>query len=230
MALPRRTTRELLLGAAQEEFSERGWEQATGVGIRKRARVSHGSWAHFSPGGKCQIAAEIYTALHNKLWPECLNALEAYGGNQPAAIKDTVQRLVAAVERDHMLFRLLFLLERALFQTEKRSVVDDLRTTIHARLAAWATTAFSCDVLRSLPGPVIHAVTLGPALAVCGDWLNEELEDAPNTWAECLAEGAFAVLAALSGSAEPDFSGPNRRAKNRTKPRRARDEGQPSML
>ena len=72
-------TRQALLTAAEQLLLEFGFADTTGVTIRERAGVTHGSWMHAFPGGVTDIAAQIYGTLHHRVWHEVLTELTALG-------------------------------------------------------------------------------------------------------------------------------------------------------
>ena len=195
-----RLTREKLLEAAKAEFFEKGWS-ATGLAIRVRAGVSQGSWAHFFPGGKEQVARVIYLELHADVWVETLDALEVTIGMaaRPSLLK-VVRSFLASVERQPDSWRLLFQLEHGLSQMGLKTQLTAEQQRLRSKVELWANWNMQ-STKRRLPSALVFPITLGPALAAASDWLAGPREEDPTQWVKSLTDAAIASLEGVASAA-----------------------------
>jgi AcrR family transcriptional regulator len=197
-------TREKLLAGATAELLAEGWEKTTGTGIKRRAKVSHGSWAHFFPGGKPEIAAEIYGQLHDELWSDGLLGFKFEAGSKPQpALASALTALLRSIERQPTRWRLLLQLEASLPQVERGELVLSRQSMVHQTIADAALRLRAGEPITS-QAALIAAVVIGPAVALAAHWLaqppstrTEKLASADNV--AVLANSAFRPITGLRG-------------------------------
>ena len=157
-------TKKKLLDSAWTEFLRVGWEGTSGIAIREAVDLTHGSWAYAYPGGKPQVAAEIYEVLHAEFWTGCLQALVTTAGKTGGVVLEkALSALNGAIAAEPHRARLLFELERVLPTTEFAEVVLTLRVKELDALRTWAAKA-ELVVDASLSLDLLRAVLFGPLI------------------------------------------------------------------
>ena len=201
-------TKKKLLDSAWTEFLRMGWEGTSGIAIREAVGLSHGSWAYAYPGGKPQVAAEIYDVLHAEIWTGCLRALvETAGKKAVAALDDALSALDEAIAAEPQRARLMFELERVLPSVEFADVVEAGRRQELEALRTWAIKA-ELVVDASLSLELLRAVLFGPLVL----YAQTRFDDAgANEWSaglERLVDVAKANVTALrKGPEKPRRTG-----------------------
>ena len=157
-------TKKKLLDSAWTEFLRVGWEGTSGIAIREAVGLSHGSWAYAYPGGKPQVAAEIYEVLHAEIWTGCLRALVETAWRRAAAtLEDAMSALNDAIAAELQRARLMFELQRVLPNVGFTDVVEARGRQELEALRTWAIKA-ELVVDASLSLELLRALLFGPLI------------------------------------------------------------------
>jgi len=207
------TTKKHLIEAARAEFLELGWEGARGEGIRKRAKVSNGSWRHFFPGGKVGVAEAIYADLHEAVWGAALAHFDLSVVDQAhTTIRRAHAELVDRLSECRGQARLLFQLEAALPQTGAVGIVFQRDSSSRRRVEQWVAGALR----PGQPAPAADmcwALVFGPVIAVSRRWASGELQEIPPEVPRRLADAAFTTL---FETGQPATRGKTKKARDST--------------
>ena len=211
-------TRKKLLVAAEAEFREKGWDATSGVGIRKRAKVSNGSWVHAFPDTKIQVAEEIYVPLHASLWGDPIVALTAAGPGaapEPNLLR-TMTSLLSSVEVRPDDWRLLFQLEDGLAQRGLAAVPTGALQRRRLVVQEWVGRCRG-EIVGDPNNPLLYPIVFGPTLMTVRAWLEHPERDTLKRWAGPLVDAAIAGLME-TGALTPIGAGPRRRRPAGDKP------------
>lgn len=158
--------RQRAIEAAFALFLERGFAEVGTREIATAAGLANGSLYHEFPGGKAEIAAEVYARIVAELVQVIQGTSSKTGGNAGKA--DALAELIHDVARwaeTHPRHLNLYLClqciadEGALPQAVRAGAVE-MRGVLRSRLVSVATA----QALNSLPGAVLTEVVLGPTL------------------------------------------------------------------
>jgi AcrR family transcriptional regulator len=159
----------VILAAALECFTERGFAATTIDEIRDRSGASIGSiYHHF--GGKEGLAAELYVGGLRGYQEGLVRALESHRGAE-AGIHALVRHHLRWVEGNPQVAQ--FLANRR--ETELRSATEarlrELNRAFLPRVAAWVERHVELGALRALPFDLWEPVLLGPSQELARLWL-----------------------------------------------------------
>jgi AcrR family transcriptional regulator len=191
-------TRQAVLDAALQCFTEQGFAATTIADIRTRSGASTGSiYHHFA--GKEQIAASLY-----------VGGLADY----QAGLGATLQRNpgaeggVRAIVRHHLRW-VVANPQLARFLSDRRetelveataSRVRELNRTAFARFREWHARHAAAGLLRDLPFDLLHAIVLGPAQELSRHWLAGNTSLSPTKAERALADAAWRALSTHEGA------------------------------
>jgi AcrR family transcriptional regulator len=187
-------TRQRLRDAAMAAFLEKGWEAVTGEAIREAAEVSQGSWRHFFPGAKAEVASEIYGQIHGAVWCGAMANFELPLIGKPSASIAAAQReFVARIEEDRGRAKLLFQLQSGLQQTSAVRKINDQARLERALIAGWAEVAILDPGARPAAASC-HGLVFGSAIELCRIWAMGETDELPSAALRRVADAAIAAL------------------------------------
>lgn len=189
-----RDPKAIILDAALSTFVEMGFERATTADIRARAGVSNGALFHHFPS-KDAIAEALYLRGIAS-YQDGLVAALARGGEDNAreTVGAAVHHHLAWVERNRALATFMYERGRPDWQPTHGEGVRKLNRAAAAHVRDWIAPLAAKGVLRDLPLPVLAACVVGPAHFVARRWLSGMITARPTSFADALAEAAWAAL------------------------------------
>lgn len=186
-------TREEILRAALDCFTQRGIAGTTLAHIRARSGASTGSIYHqFS--GKDALAGELYAHALEQ-YQLSLLAMLSRCRTARAGITGIVRHYLGWTEEHPELARFLFEARRdqAIAVVEER--IAALNRVLFARVLGWMAPFVRERQLRKLPMELWVAVILGPASEYARDWLAGRARTAMSEAQRVLAEAAWQAVA-----------------------------------
>jgi AcrR family transcriptional regulator len=189
------TTKARLLDAALSRFAERGVTATTLDEIRAHAGASVGSVYHAFPGGKEDIAAELYLATLSDYQRAFAHELRRHA--------DAEQGVKAIVDL-HVRWCVRRPAETRFLHAARDAVPHDrlaaLNQEFFAETLAWWATHARYGAVRDLPLELVHALWLGPAQELLSHWLAGRARKPTKQTRAILADAAWN---ALKRSADP---------------------------
>ena len=162
-----RETRRRLMAAAEETLRDVGWDAASGSRITKRAGVSNGSLFHAFPGGKIELAVELFLRWHAELWDQAIKDVCANPRPGPRHLDEPYRLLIQGMEHDRETARLYFLLHDALLRHPLASAVRDRLNQDESQVRMWMQKA-APD--RCPPSPLCFPLVFGGIVGVARAW------------------------------------------------------------
>jgi AcrR family transcriptional regulator len=186
---PKRT----ILDAALATFVELGSERATVAHVCVRAGISNGAFFHHFPT-KDAVAEALYLRGIAAYQEGLLQALARHRGARET-IEAAVRHHLAWVETHRDLAWFMYERGRPDWQPAQGAAVRKLNRTVAVHVRDWIAPLAAAGEVRDLPLPVLAACVIGPAHFVARRWLSGLIAARPGTFAEVLAEAAWAALA-----------------------------------
>jgi AcrR family transcriptional regulator len=204
-----RDAKRLILDAALSIFVEHGFEQATVKQICTRSGISNGTlFHHFA--SKDAIAAALYLEGIASYQAGLLHALEPYQAARAARamVRAAVHHHLAWVESHRDLAWFMYERGRPDWQPAHGAAVRKLNRSIALHVRDWMAPLAAAGVLRDLPLPVLAACVIGPAHFIARRWVSGMITARPTSFAEALADAAWAALAPRRSRRLPDAPAP----------------------
>jgi AcrR family transcriptional regulator len=194
--MSKRDPKQLILDAALSTFAELGFEHATTAHILARAGISNGALFHHFPT-KDAIAEALYVRGIASYQEGLILALERYRGADAAraTIKSAVHHHLAWVEANRDLAQFMYERGRPDWQPAHGAAVRKLNRSTAMHVRDWIAPLAAAGVVRALPLAVLAACVVGPAHFVARRWLSGMITARPTSFAEALADAAWAALA-----------------------------------
>jgi AcrR family transcriptional regulator len=194
--MSRRDPKQIILDAALSTFAQVGFEHATTGHILARAGISNGALFHHFPT-KDAIAEALYVRGIASYQEGLIRALESHRGAEAAraTIKSAVHHHLAWVEANRDLAEFMYERGRPDWQPTHGAAVRKLNRTTALHVRDWIAPLAAAGVIRRLPLPVIAACVVGPAHFVARRWLSGMIVARPTSFADALADAAWAALA-----------------------------------
>lgn len=194
--MSRRDAKELILDAALAAFVELGFEHATTGHICFRAGISNGALFHRFPT-KDAIAEALYLRGIAAYQAGLLRAIERHRGINAAraTIRSAVQHHLAWVETNRDLAWFMYERGRPDWQPAHGAAVRELNRATVSRVRDWMAPLAAAGAVRDLPLAVLAACVVGPAHFVARRWLSGLITARPSSFADALADAAWAALA-----------------------------------
>jgi AcrR family transcriptional regulator len=204
-------TRARIISATAQLFLEKGYEDTKIADITSRAGVKTGSFYH-QFRTKSAVAEVI-----------CLEALEGYRSaihavtpprSRDAELTGVVRAFIGAYlgwitkKRDAARLADMLLPE---MRGGVASPIKEKIAAIDAGIASWVARLIKVGKVRDLSPRVISALVLGPAQALCLDWVHGVGNVHPSTYEDTLAEAACAALRAPEAVKVPQKATPPKR-------------------
>ena len=159
----------MILSAALECFTERGFAATTVDEIRKRSGASIGSiYHHF--GGKEGLAAELYVEGLREYQTGFLEAVERRSDPR-AAIRALVRHHLRWVEGNPSLAKFLMNRRETELQLATQARVRELNRDFFPRVTAWMERHVRSGALRDIPKELWEPLLLGPSQEFARLWL-----------------------------------------------------------
>jgi AcrR family transcriptional regulator len=194
--MSKRDPKQLILDAALAVFGELGFERATTAHIIARAGISNGAlFHHFA--SKDAIAEALYLRGIASYQAGLVAALAQHRGSKAAraAVKAAVHHHLAWVEANRELAWFMYERGRPDWQPAHGSAVRRLNRATARHVHDWMTPLVQAQVLRHLPLTVLSAFVNGPAHFIARRWLSGLITARPTSFADALAEAAWAAVA-----------------------------------
>jgi len=192
----KRDPKQIILDAALSTFAKLGFEHATTGHILARAGVSNGALFHHFPS-KDAIAEALYVRGIASYQDGLIRALERHRDREAAhaTIKSAVRHHLAWVEANRDLAQFMYERGRPDWQPAQGAAVRKLNRSTALHVRDWIAPLAAAGVVRDLPLAVIAACVVGPAHFVARRWLSGLITARPTSFADALAEAAWAALA-----------------------------------
>jgi AcrR family transcriptional regulator len=192
----KREPKQIILDAALATFAELGFEHATTGHILARAGISNGALFHHFPT-KDAIAEALYVRGIASYQEGLIRALERHRGAEAArsTIKSAVHHHLAWVEAHRDLAHFMYERGRPDWQPAHGAAVRKLNRSAALHVRDWIAPLAAAGAVRDLPLAVIAACVVGPAHFVARRWLSGLITARPTSFADALAEAAWAALA-----------------------------------
>jgi AcrR family transcriptional regulator len=186
-------TRERILRAALDCFTELGYDRATVTLIRERSGVSNGALFHHFPN-KEAIAGALYLdamqSVQDGYW--------AVLNNRPATLRDAVAGIVrhqlAWTASNQQWARFLYAQGHLDWSTDAAGELRTLNRNLADAYRQWLGPFITTGRVRDLPIVVMVAVVHGPAHAVAQRWLAGQIGGSLISYADDLIDAAVAGL------------------------------------
>ncbi len=188
-----RDPKRVILDAALSTFVELGFEHAAVAHICARAGISNGALFHHFPT-KDAIAEALYLRGIASYQEGLLQALERRRGAR-ATIAAAVRHHLAWVEAQRDLAWFMYERGRPDWQPAQSAAVRQLNRSVAVHVRDWIAPLAAAGVVRDLPLAVLAACVVGPAHFIARRWLGGLIAARPTSFAEALADAAWAALA-----------------------------------
>jgi AcrR family transcriptional regulator len=207
--MSKRDPKQLILDAALSAFAELGFEQATTAHILSRGGISNGALFHHFPT-KDALAEALYLRGIGSYQEGLLRALERHSAADPAraTIRAAVYHHLAWVEANRDLARFMYERGRPDWQPAHGAAVRKLNRSTAMHVRDWIAPLAAAGVVRDLPLTVLAACVVGPAHFVARRWLSGMIAARPTSFADALADAAWAALAPSKPRRPPARSHP----------------------
>lgn len=189
-----RDPKTLILDTALKTFVELGFEQATMAQICARAGISNGALFHHFPT-KDAIGEALYVRGIAAYQEGLVRALADHEGEARETLRAAVQHHLAFVEKNRSLAFFMYERGRPDWQPAQGAAVRKLNRSTAAHVRDWIAPLAAAGVLRDLPLPVLAACVVGPAHFIARRWLSGMITARPTSFADTLADAAWAALA-----------------------------------
>jgi AcrR family transcriptional regulator len=191
-----RDPKQLILDAALATFAKMGFEQTTTADICTRAGVSNGALFHHFPT-KDAIAEALYLRGIASYQEGLLRVIERHTGADTArvTIKAAVHYHLAWVETNRDLAWFMYERGRPDWQPAHGTAVRKLNRSAALHIRDWIAPLAAAGAIRNLPLPVLAACVVGPAHFVARRWVSGLIAARPTSFADELADAAWAALA-----------------------------------
>jgi AcrR family transcriptional regulator len=194
--MSKRDPKQVILDAALSAFAERGFEHTTTGDMLSRGGISNGALFHHFPT-KDAIAEALYLRGIESYQEGLLRALEPNRGADAAraTIRAAVHHHLAWVEANTDLARFMYERGRPDWQPAHGAAVRKLNRSAAMHVRDWIAPLAAAGVVRDLPLAVLAACVVGPAHFVARRWLSGMIAARPTSFADALADAAWAALA-----------------------------------
>ena len=194
--MSKRDPKQIILDAALSTFVQTGFEHTTTAHILARAGISNGALFHHFPT-KDAIAEALYVRGIASYQEGLVQALERHRGAEAAraTIRSAVHHHLAWVEANRDLAHFMYERGRPDWQPAHGAAVRRLNRSAALHVRDWIAPLAAAGVVRDLPLAVLAACVVGPAHFVARRWLSGLITARPTSFADALAEAAWAALA-----------------------------------
>lgn len=191
-----RDPKQVILDAALATFAEFGFDGATTGHILARAGVSNGALFHHFPT-KDAIAEALYLCGIASYQRGLVETLERHRGPKAArsAVKAAVHHHLTWVESNRDLAWFMYERGRPDWQPAHGTAVRKLNRAAARHVHDWMTPLVEAGVIRDLPLAVLAAFINGPAHFIARRWLSGLTTARPTSFADVLADAAWAAIA-----------------------------------
>jgi AcrR family transcriptional regulator len=191
-----RDPKQSILDAALATFAEIGFERTTTADVCAAAKVSNGALFHHFPT-KDAIAEALYLRGIASYQEGLLRVIERPpGADAPRmTIKAVVHHHLSWVEANRGLARFMYERGRPDWQPAQGSAVRKLNRSAVLHIRDWIAPLAGAGAVRSLALPVLTACVIGPAHFVARRWVSGLITARPTSFADELADAAWAALA-----------------------------------
>jgi AcrR family transcriptional regulator len=203
------TTRQRILDAALVCFLEDGYEQTTIARIREGSGASNGAlFHHFAT--KEAIADALFVdaiaSFQDGLW----DVLRRRPRTLRAAVRGVIAHQMGWIEAHTDLARFLYLRGHLDWGTPAGSRVAALNRDLSAAFAAWMAPLVERGDVRRQPMLLVNAIVSGPTHAIAQRWLAGQVDAAPSSFVDALANAATAALSGVPVRRGSRASAPSR--------------------
>ena len=191
-----RDPKQVILDAALASFAEFGFDGTTTGHILARAGISNGALFHHFPT-KEAIAEALYLRGIAAYQQGLTEALDRYRTPKAArsAVKAAVYHHLAWVESNRDLAWFMYERGRPDWQPAHGTAIRKLNRAAARHVYDWMTPLVKFGVIRDLPLTVLAAFISGPAHFIARRWLSGLITARPTSFADVLAEAAWAAIA-----------------------------------
>jgi AcrR family transcriptional regulator len=186
-------TRRRVLDAALAGFLEDGYAQTTIADIRGRSEVSNGALFHHFPNKEAiadALFVEAIASFHEGLW----ELVERKPRSLRSAVRGVIAHQLGWIEEHPDLARFVYMRGHLDWNSEGGSVVAELNRRIAIAVREWMAPLMEKGEIRPRSMLVISAIVTGPAHAIAQRWLAGQIDSAPTTFVDDLADAAWAGL------------------------------------
>lgn len=182
-----------MLDAALAGFLEDGYAQTTIADIRTRSEVSNGALFHHFPTKEAiadALFVEAIGSFHEGLWDLM--------GRKPRSLRSAVRGVITHqlrwIEEHPDLARFVYMRGHLDWDSQGGSEVEELNRRVATAIREWMAPLIERGEIRPRSMLVISAIVTGPAHAIAQRWLAGQLDRAPTTFVDELADAAWAGL------------------------------------
>ncbi|QPP10265.1 TetR/AcrR family transcriptional regulator [Streptomyces bathyalis] len=186
-------TREQILNAALECFTEDGYEATTITRIRERGGVSNGALFHHFPT-KDAIAGALYVDAMQSVQDRYWRVLAERPATLAEAVSGVIHQQLSWIEANTRRARFLYAQGHLDWSTHAGEELQALNRDLASAYRDWLAPFIESGDARDLPLVVVIAVVNGPAHAVAQRWLAGQLHGSLNDYADDLVNAAVAGL------------------------------------
>ncbi|MBM3557405.1 MAG: TetR/AcrR family transcriptional regulator [Alphaproteobacteria bacterium] len=190
--MARRTTSERILEAALVEFDKKGYEAVTIAAIRRRARVSNGSFFHAFPSKEALADAVFIASLD--AYHRALTGVVSRDTKPAAGVAALVRTHVSWVIGNKAKARFMFLQGSSAKTTSLRSAQSAANENFRRGLASWYQPHIRRGGLHPLPPEVLVSQIIGPVQMFCRAWLSGRNPERPDRHLPLLIAGAVRAV------------------------------------
>ncbi len=200
-----RDTRQRILDAALECFTESGYEHATVAQIRRRAEVSNGTFFHRFPT-KEAVAEALYVEAIESYQDGLWTILRRRPRTLRGALRSVIAHQLTWVELNADLARFVYGRGHLDGASQGAAAVTALNTELGDAFGGWMEPFLRRGELRVDSMLLITAIVNGPAHAIARRWLAGQLPASPTGYVEALSDAAYGAL--CGEPAEATLAGP----------------------
>ncbi len=189
-------TRERVLDAALECFTEDGYDRTTVARIRERSGVSNGAlFHHFS--SKEAIAGALYIEAMRSVQDGFWNVI----GQRPATLREAVGGVIhqqlSWIDDNPDRARFLYGRGHLDWATDAGGQLQDLNRDLTDAYQDWLASLVVRGEAKDLPMAVVVAIVTGPAHAIAQRWLAGQLPGSLLDYADDLIDAAVAGMSGI---------------------------------
>ena len=205
-------TRSRILEAALACFLEEGMERTTTARIRERSGASNGALFHHFPS-KEALADALYVhaiaSFQEGLW----ELVRSRPRTLRAALRGAIGHQLRWIEENPELTRFLYSRGHLDWDSPAAAQVTALNRDLVAAYRDWIAPLKARGEVRPMSMLMLNAIIAGPAHTIARRWLEGQIEEPLSSFAEELADAAWAALRGKPVSSRPEREAPARQGR-----------------
>jgi AcrR family transcriptional regulator len=186
-------TRERILQAALDSFTEVGYDRTTIARIRDRSGVTNGALFHHFPN-KEAIAGALYLDAMQSVQRDYWALLDKRPATLRDAVSGIIRQLLAWIESNPAYARFLYSQGDLDWSTAVGAELHALNRELAGAYREWLGPFIANGDVLDIPMAVVAAVVTGPAHAIARRWLAGQTTGSLLDYADDLIDAAVAGL------------------------------------